>query len=184
MEMLLCCLDITHIRSQNELKNEVFLSSSPERVSQGHQSSIINHQSSSSSFPIISQIRAQSERRTSQSERRTSSSPERVYFRFEICVAVLLAEIFASYLSSRVAIVAPVELHVVPDLLRFIFSTVRLMNRLSKIKHKKEAKAKISNGVTDSLHTPRSLNEKEQKELVELVDVKLGLRLRLLCRMA
>ncbi|MCI38842.1 indole-3-acetic acid-amido synthetase GH3.6-like, partial [Trifolium medium] len=31
-----------------------------------------------------------------------------------------------------------------------------------------------SNGVTDSLHTPRSLNEKEQKELVELVDVKLG----------
>ncbi|PNX83201.1 hypothetical protein L195_g039240, partial [Trifolium pratense] len=43
--------------------------------------------------------------------------------RFEICVAVLLAEIFASYLSSRVAIVAPVELHVVPDLLRFIFSS-------------------------------------------------------------
>ncbi|CAJ2662114.1 unnamed protein product [Trifolium pratense] len=42
---------------------------------------VINHQSSSSSFPIISQIRAQSERRTSQSERRTSSSPERVYFR-------------------------------------------------------------------------------------------------------
>jgi auxin responsive GH3 family protein len=31
-----------------------------------------------------------------------------------------------------------------------------------------------TNGVTDSLHTPRSLNEKEQKELVELVDVKLG----------
>jgi len=31
-----------------------------------------------------------------------------------------------------------------------------------------------SNGVNDTLHTPRSLNEKEQQELVELVDVKLG----------
>lgn len=31
-----------------------------------------------------------------------------------------------------------------------------------------------TNGVTDSIQTPRSLNEKEQQELVELVDVKLG----------
>jgi len=31
-----------------------------------------------------------------------------------------------------------------------------------------------SNGVNDPLHTPRSLNEKQQQELVDLVDVKLG----------